>query len=158
MKGPVFSISAYFKDVLAKKLAKRVITPPTTTQQPSTLAILARDPSKDEEHFNRAWVDPMVYGLDGKVFINERSVTAMEVITAETARRRPKNTIGQAHLSGSTPLERTAAIKAFFEAGSVELSEADLETIMQYYADEPTKDVISAFDAIMERAGVLVKV
>lgn len=153
LMGPIQSVSAYFKDVVIKKLAIRIINT-DTAQQPSTLAILMRDPAKDAEHFNRALVDCQTDSMN----VDYTRWSLEDINHVEAIRRRSKNTIGQSELSNNTAQERVNAIAAFFAAGSVELTGAELDTLTQYYADSPDKDVKNAFQAIMERGKVLVKI
>lgn len=150
--GPIVAISDYFQDVVAKKRAIRVIRPSTAIQQPSTQAILDRDPSLDEGHYNRPLADA---AIDQEVDWSRWSMH--DIMHVESTRRSVKNTVGQSHLASASSETRAMAVIAFLNAGNANLTAAEIETITQYFADSPTKDTTKAFEAIIERNLELIK-
>jgi len=108
----------------------------------------------------------MVY-KDGEVFVNERSVSAQEVLLQHSLRQRGHfNTIGQPNLSGSSPETKANAIIAFMEAGSIVVTDYQKSLItryfvaMQYPDTAVTKDVtetINEFMQLMKDSGLLEK-
>lgn len=154
LQGPIQSISTYFKDVVAKKQVIIIKKAATKVQEPSTQAILDRDPSQDAAHFNRPLVNAQL--KDSEIDWSRWSIDNINHV--ETIRRRFKNSIGQSGLNSVSTENRIIAIKAFFEAGNANLSAAELETLTKYYAADPDADTKKAFDKVIERAKELVKV
>lgn len=156
MLGPVYSVSAAFLDVLAVK-RRLLIKKTDNTQQPSTLATFSRDPSKDEEHFNR----PIPSEASLPRSKEDWSLWSMtDILHVHAIRLRHKNSLGGPEGDDATGISvenRIHAVRSFFEAGNAHLTLSELDTLTKYYADNPDKDTVKAFEAIMERGRVLVK-
>lgn len=141
--------NAVYAEQMARELAAipREKKPPTTTQAASTQAILSRDPSQDEHHFNRplplnwkARPDLLPDGIDFNTLseaekdsiVAARKVSAEEIRVEEQRRRGSKNTLGDAVSEGATsvsPESRDRAIDAFYYSPSSELTHHEKEKL-----------------------------
>lgn len=133
----------------------KVKKPPTTVQAASTQRTLDRDPSLDWEWQNRPlppaekiYAKPLPKDFNDPKqmaeFVGAREVSAEEVILAETARRRSKNTIGQSELSATTPLLREKAIDAvhYTPPAKVTIEEIEKRAVgLVPYKSEQIKEV-----------------
>ena len=130
IKPLIVSIQTAYTAVMAElKRAQLMPKEATSVQCASTEAILQRDPSKDSEWQARPIPkDAQQYDGNGDVYVRERSITPFEVITEETRRRRPKNTLGQSELPGITPAKHWAATEAWLKNG-IHLTAKDLEKL-----------------------------
>lgn len=96
-------------------------------QAPSTQAILARPKEKDEEHFNRPFVECQIRDSDGLVNVRERPLEEKERSYAEAIRRRPKNSVGQSEKSSAGEERKEAAVNAFICSPGVSLENLNPE-------------------------------
>ncbi len=99
-------------------------------QQPSTLAIMARDPKDDEKHWLRHLPEGVqIRDKDGNVDIAERPVTREEVSLVEATRRRPKNSQGQSDKDGAGKERKEQAVNAFICSPSAELTDEEKKRV-----------------------------
>ncbi len=97
-------------------------------QQPSTLAILARDPKDDEKHWLRHLPEGVqIRDKDGNVDVAPRPVTIEEVSHVEATRRRPKNTTGQSEKNGASEETRERAVHAYLCSPGIPLERLSIQ-------------------------------
>lgn len=110
-----------------KKPRPKVI--PSTIQEPSTRAILERDPSKDEEHWNRPLPDEVDWKRD---YTDLRNITPDEYIIFNAMRHAAnRNEIGKTNESSIDEEKREKGIQAFTYSRPADLSQEDKERIVK---------------------------
>jgi hypothetical protein len=122
----------------------------TTKQEPSTEATLARDPSKDAEHFNRPLPTNWKANPNAKTvaeMVNERPVSDVErFIHNHLQRREDRNAIGQVELDYDRldlRSKKEKAVSAFMAAIGTgkrywELTKAEKQLVRNYFIDWTT--------------------
>jgi hypothetical protein len=162
MLGPIFSVSRYFTDILARKASQPKQTFPVG-QCPSTEAALSRSVSEDAKHFWRP--DPTEEQWKG-VF-RACNVSLNDAMHVQAVRHRPKNRTGEGIGSGITSNMAANAVQAMLENRGVSLSATEKESVVKYFYYMSTPEapitaegvsVIRAFNDLMERNGLLEKV
>jgi len=97
-------------------------------QQPSTLAIMARDHKDDEKHWLRHLPEGVqIRDKDGNIDIGERPVTIEEASHIESIRRRPKNSTGQSEKSSASDEKKEIAADAFMYSPGIEFKDLTAE-------------------------------
>lgn len=106
-------------------------------QSPSTQAILLRDPSKDEEHFNRLLdVDRAQVEKSGEeVVINAEKRIAdygmAQINHLEAVRRRAKNSLGQSKQSATDKETKDSAVHHFLVSPPAKLTKEEEKQVTQ---------------------------
>lgn len=120
------------------KAIPRQKIPPTTTQAPSTQALLdaqkARPEWEDAKYIREKWAKDFpehtqVRNPDGSIDVGERPVSINEALLVENTRRAQKNTIGQSTESSVSGEKRQRGIEAFTYSEPANLSNAELERL-----------------------------
>lgn len=97
-------------------------------QQPSTMAILARDPKDDEKHWLRHLPEGVqIRDKDGNIDVAPRPVSVEEISHIESIRHRPKNSVGQSEKSGTSEKTRELAIDAYLYSPGIEFKDLSKE-------------------------------
>jgi hypothetical protein len=142
-----------FRDIIHKAYAERVGAakrtswrkPVTTTQEPSTQAILTRDPSKDAEHFNRT--DPANWKAVPNAKTTEEAIGARAITSYEKYvykwlqhKTTERNTVGESLSSGVDEERRRRAVSAFMAACGTgrkysELTPDERKRVKSYFLD-----------------------
>lgn len=127
--------SPYVEHMVASLPKRKVI--PTTTQSPSTQAILDRPIEKDEEAKYRVPPITCMYNpnpknreeMDKAVGFGKRVVSADEVAAYETHRRSSKNTLGDQQDATLNEELRQRAIDAFVYSPSATLDQIEIKRL-----------------------------
>lgn len=131
--------SAYVKRMVEELGAiPRDKRPPTTTQEPSTIALLAaqklRPESEDAAYITLRRNTPIakeaqVRHADGTVNTGERQLNYQDVLLFEDNRKKARNTIGQSELSSVDAEKREKGIHAFTYSKPAEPATEDLQRL-----------------------------
>lgn len=131
--------SAYVKRMVDElKAIPREKRPPTTTQEPSTVALLEaqrlRPESEDAAYIALRRNTPIakeaqVRHADGTVNTGERHLNYQDVLLFEDNRKKARNTMGQSELSSVDAEKKEKAIQAFTYSKPAEPAAEDLKRL-----------------------------